>query len=103
MDVLLQFCDSYEIQINESFFFICGSESDGEQLELGDFVVEPCGQYAYLGSLVTCDGSVSSLSRFTPTLTCFMLNKFAEFLKTYNDVPFIVKQKRYSFHVDIII
>lgn len=96
LDILLQFCDTYGMKINESktkFFVICGNQSDRESFELGDFVVEPCEQYVYLGSPFTCDGSVSSSVKAHANTKMAHVNKFVSFLKKNNDVPLIVKKR----------
>ena len=80
-----------KIKESNTIFCCCfGSQSDREPFELGDFVVQPCEQYMYLGSPFTCDGSISSSVKVHTNIKMAHVNKFVSFPRKNNDVPFIV-------------
>lgn len=50
-----------------------------------------CNIYAYLGSLFTCDGSVSSAIKENGRVKLYYVLKFVSLIKKDNDVSLIVK------------
>ena len=63
-----------------------------EPLVVDGLSVEHCEKYTYLGSIFTSDGSISSVIREHAASKMCQLFKYINFIKKYNDIPFVVKR-----------
>lgn len=96
LGVLHMFCQEYGMKVNvekTKFFVINGEDGDREPLCVGNFIVEHCDSYMYLGSPFTCDGSISSSVKEHEKKKICQVLKFVSFVSKNNTVPFTVKRR----------
>lgn len=60
---------------------------------MGDWDVEWCDKYIYLGSPFTADGCIASAVKAHATSKIAHVLKYVSFIKKNNDIPFIVKKR----------
>ena len=96
LDILLEYCVSHGMVMNESktkFFVINGDASDKEPFPLGDILIKLCERYVYLGAIFTADGSTASSLSAHAKEKRSQLNKLLIFFRNNPDMPFFVKRK----------
>ena len=94
--LLLDYCDSYGMQINTDktrFMVINGSSADREPLPCHDIVIKYSQCYWYLGSPITDDAKMASVMRQHVSAKSKHVLKFISFLQKNSDMPFQFKKK----------
>ena len=96
LDILLEYCVSHGMVMNESktkFMVMNGDASDREPFPLGDIIIKLCKSYVYLGAIFTADGSTASSLAAHAKEKRSQLNKLLIFFRNNPDMPFCVKRK----------
>ena len=96
LDILLEYCVSHGMVMNESktkFMVLNGDSSDREPFPLGDIIIKLCKSYVYLGAIFTADGSTASSLSAHAKEKRSQLNKLLIFFRNNPDMPFFVKRK----------
>ncbi len=99
LKLLHEYCNDYKMHVNNrktKYFTLNCSLEDKTSFVVGDMVVEWCEKYVYLGSVFTCDGSVSAaIAEHAQGKTAHVL-KFVSFRRKNRDVPFYVNKRVFS-------
>ena len=84
LSILHEYCQNFGMKVNNAntiFFVINGQVGDAEPFHVNELIVEQCTHYLYLGSPLTCDGSVSSAVKIHARNKLPHVLKFVSFLK----------------------
>lgn len=96
VSVLLRYCAESGMKINQSktkFMVVNGDLEDRQPVTLGDFAIQNCESYVYLGAIFTQDGKLASTIEAHCKSKQPHVLKFAGFVAKNCDFPFWIKRK----------